>query len=304
MTQLSEPAARGAAPAPPAARRGRSRIAVLEPLLFRVGALLVFFAAWWALAVWVGTNILPVPLTIAERLVEVVVHEDFLLHMTASLTRVLTALVISLAVATLLGVAMGLSKSAERFFDGIVLGGRTMPGLAWALLAVMVVGVSSSAPILAVSLAVTPLLTLQIWEGTKALDRDLFRMARVFGVPRARQFREVVVPAILPSIVGGAKLGLALSWKVTVLAELFGVTSGVGYEISRNFQMFSIDGVLAWALTFAAVMALIEYGVIGPIHRWLTRWRGPVRPTPLSRLLIRPRRVAQAAGASARGVAR
>lgn len=170
-------------------------------------------------------------------------------------------------VATFLGVAMGLSNSAKRFFDGIVLGGRTMPGLAWALLAVMIVGVSSGAPILAVVLAVSPLLTLQLWEGTKALDRDLFRMARVFGVPRARQFREVVVPAILPSIVGGAKLGLALSWKVTVLAELFGVTSGVGYEISRNFQMFSLDGVLAWALSFAAVMALIEYGIIAPIYR-------------------------------------
>ena len=271
MTGSSSPAA---APAPPAAAGRPSSLAVLEPVLYRVGALAIFFAAWWALALWVGANILPVPTTLVERLVHVLLHEDFLVHMTASLIRVLVALVISLTVATFLGIAMGLSKSAERFFDGIVLGGRTMPGLAWALLAVMVVGVSDGAPILAVSLAVSPLLTLQIWEGTKALDRDLFRMARVFRVSRQQQFRDVVVPAVLPSIVGGAKLGLALSWKVTVLAELFGVTSGVGYEISRNFQMFSLDGVLAWALSFAAVMALIEYGLIAPVYRRLTRWRG------------------------------
>jgi NitT/TauT family transport system permease protein len=219
--------------------------------------------------------------------------------MSASLTRVVVALLISLTVATLLGIAMGLSRSAERFFDGIVLGGRTMPGLAWALLAVMVVGVSDAAPVLAVVLAVAPLLTLQIWEGTKALDRDLFRMARVFRVSRGRQFREVVVPAILPSIAGGAKLGLALSWKVTVLAELFGVRSGVGYEISRNFQMFALDGVLAWALTFAAVMALIEYGLIAPLYRWLTRWRGTTGgPSLLGRTLSRSLRGGRAAAPS------
>jgi NitT/TauT family transport system permease protein len=292
MTQLSQPAAPSA---PPAEQRSRSSTARLEPVLWRVGALLVFFAAWWALAVWVGANILPLPTTIAARLVQVLLYEDFLTHMSASLARVLVALLISLAVATLLGIAMGLSRSAERFFDGIVLGGRTMPGLAWALLAVMIVGVSDAAPVLAVVLAVAPLLTLQIWEGTKALDRDLFRMARVFGVSRGRQFREVVVPAILPSIVGGAKLGLALSWKVTVLAELFGVRSGVGFEISRNFQMFALDGVLAWALTFAAVMALIEYGVIAPLYRRLTRWRGAAGgPSPLARTLSRSLRGSRA----------
>ena len=296
MTQLSKPAAPTVPPEPPPAGRSRSSVAELAPVLYRVGALVVFFVGWWALALWVGTNILPVPTTIAERFVQVLLREDFLVHMTASLTRVLTALVISLTVATFLGIAMGLSKTAEQFFDGIVLGGRTMPGLAWALLAVMIVGVSDGAPILAVSLAVSPLLTLQIWEGTKALDRDLFRMARVFRVSRGRQFREVVVPAVLPSIVGGAKLGLALSWKVTVLAELFGVTSGVGYEISRNFQMFSLDGVLAWALSFAAVMALVEYGLISPAYRRLTRWRvDAADPSLLRRILGRSVRVRQAA---------
>lgn len=302
MTQLSE----RAAPAPPGVRRGRSRPAALEPVLYRVGALIVFFAALWGLASWVGTTILPTPLMIGKRLVNILLHEDFLRHMTASLTRVIVALLISLLLATFLGVAMGLSRSAERFFDGIVLGGRTMPGLAWALLAVMIVGVTSGAPVLAVVLAVVPLLTLQIWEGTKALDRDLFRMARVFGVPRGRQFREVVVPAILPSIVGGAKLGLSLSWKVTVLAELFGVTSGVGYEINRNFQMFELDGVLAWALSFAAVMAVVEYGIIAPVYRRLTRWRRPATASsPFGRMLGRSRRVRQGpAGSPIAGPAR
>lgn len=258
-----------------------------ERVLLRLAALALLLAVWWAVALWIGTNIIPTPATVGDRLVNVVLHEEFVRHMTATVARVCIALAVSLSIATLLGIGMGLSRAVERFFDGLVLGGRVMPGLAWALIAVMVVGVSGRAPILAVALAVTPLLTLQIWEGTKALDRDLFQMARVFRVSAGRQLRQIVVPAIMPAIMGGAKLGLALSWKVTVLAELFGVRSGVGYEINRNFQIFSLDGVLAWALSFAVVMAAIEYGLIAPLYSRLTRWRSPGAGLPLSTRLLR-----------------
>jgi NitT/TauT family transport system permease protein len=257
-----------------------------EPAALRLASVVCLLALWWIVSRWVGEDIIPGPAAVWERFVHVILHEDFALNLTATLARVLIGLALSLTVATMLGIAMGLNTSLERFFDGLVLGGRTMPGLAWALLALMVIGVSGRAPILAVVLAVSPLLTLQIWEGTKALDRDLFEMSRVFGVGRFRQLRQVIIPAILPSIVGGAKLGLALSWKVTVLAELFGVTSGVGYEINRNFQMFSLDGVLAWALSFALVMAIIEYGLIAPVYSWLTRWRRSGEHVPrIGRLL-------------------
>lgn len=274
-------------PTAPPAWSGPSFLARAEPILLRLAAIVGAIAIWWAAAVWIGTDIIPTPDTVGKRLVNVVLYEDFTIHMTATVSRVCIALVVSLGVATLLGIGMGLSRGVERFLDGLILGGRTMPGLAWALLAIMTIGVSGWAPVLAVVLAVSPLLTLQIWEGTKALDRDLFQMARVFGVGRVQQLFQVVVPAILPAIVGGAKLGLALSWKVTVLAELFGVTSGVGYEINRNFQIFSLDGVLAWALAFALFMAVIEYGLIAPLYSWLTRWRRTGDRLPFANRLLR-----------------
>lgn len=282
---MAQPAQRTATA--PQGGGGRSLVDRASPFLYRLGACVALLAAWSALSAWIGTDILPQPLAIGERLVRVVLEEEFVRHMSATLVRVVAGLLLSLLVATVLGVSMGLSRTAERFFDGLVLALRIMPGLAWALLAVMVIGISGRAPILAVVLAVSPLLTLQIWEGTKALDRDLFRMATVFRVGRRRQFTELVVPAILPSIVGGAKLGLALSWKVTVLAELFGVTSGVGYEISRNFQIFSLDGVLAWALSFALVMAIIEYALIAPLYSWLTRWRSTSSQLPVLTRMLR-----------------
>lgn len=259
----------------------------LEPLALRAVSVVALLLVWEAASAWIGRDIFPGPGAVWDRLIHVVRHEEYARHMMATTARVVVGLSVSLSLATVLGIAMGLSRNAERFFDGLILVGRVMPGLAWALLALMVIGVSGWAPIFAVILAVSPLLTLQVWEATKALDSDLFRMGRVFGASRAMMFRLVVVPATLPSIVGGAKLGLALSWKVVVLAELFGVTSGVGAEINRNFQIFSLDGVLAWALAFGMVMALVEYAVIGSIYSRLTRWRSPGGRLPLAERLLR-----------------
>lgn len=270
------------------ARRSRAqKWTKIEPVALRLISLGVLFLGWEALSRWLGGGILPGPLAVGQRMLEVVQDEEFSTHLVATTLRVLIGLACALTIATLLGILMGLNRNAERFFDGIILVGRVMPGIAWALLALMVIGVSGRAPIFTVILAVTPLLTIQVWETTKALDADLFRMGRVFGAGKGLMFRQVVVPAVLPSMVGGAKLGLALSWKVVVLAELFGVNTGVGAQINRNFQIFSLDGVLAWALAFGLVMACVEYLVIGPIYSWLTRWRSPNGRPPMFERILR-----------------
>lgn len=184
---------------------------------------------------------------------------------------------VTVVVATALGVAMGLNRRVERCFDVFVLVGRSIPGLVWALVSVMVVGLNNTAPVVAVVLTATPLVVLQIWEATKALEDDLFAMSRVFGVGRLRQLWQVAFPALMPSLVAGTKLGLALAWQVVILSELFGLGSGVGYEINQSFSNFDIAGVLAWTLSFSVLMAIIEYGVIGQVQSWLLRWNVKAR---------------------------
>jgi NitT/TauT family transport system permease protein len=201
------------------------------------------------------------------------VHEHFLFNIGQTLLRVVLGMLATLTVSVIVGVAMGLDRRLEKFFDLFVLLGRAIPGLAWALLSVMIVGINNGAPILAITMASTPMVTLQMWEGTKALDRDLLQMAHVFGLSRQQRIRHIVLPSILPYMVAGTKLGLALSWQVVVLSELFGLSNGVGFKINQAFAAFSIPAVMAWTLSFTAVMAIIEFGMLGPVERRLTRWR-------------------------------
>lgn len=252
--------------------RGGGRLAS-GAVWLRVAAALAVLAVWWLASVLISGDVVPSPLVTAERLAELWRAGDFLGHVGHTLRRVGLGMLLTVALAIMLGVAMGRSRRAELFFDMPVLVGRTIPGLAWALMAVMVVGLNERAPVLAVVLTATPLVTVQIWEATKALDRDLFEMARVFRVAPADRLRHIVLPALAPEVVAGIKLGLSLGWQVVVLAELLGLGNGVGYQINESFSNFDVAGVLAWTLAFSAIMAFIEYGLIGALQRRMTRWR-------------------------------
>lgn len=239
---------------------------------FRLAAAVAVVLAWWLIAV-AFNGVVPTPVATLHRLWDIVLHEQFASSVGVTLARVGAGMVVTVVVAVGVGIVMGRSRVAEGLLDTFILIGRTIPSLVWALVAVMVVGLNDVAPVLAVFLTATPLVALQIWEAAKAEGPELFEMARVFGVSRPSMLRHILLPALTPSIVAGTKLGLTLAWQVVVLAELFGMSSGVGYQIHDNFSNFDIAGVLSWTISFSVIMAAIEYGVIGSIQARVLRWR-------------------------------
>ncbi len=260
------------ATAPPSRRR-RSRWLVGGGLWLRLLAAVAVLVGWWMLAIGFPLTGIPSPLATGVRLIAIVSGNGFVTTVLLTLGRVAVGMVVTVTAAMAIGVAMGRSRMVERLLDTFVLVGRSIPALVWALVAVMVAGVNNFAPVLAVFLTATPLVILQVWEASKAMDRDLFDMAAAFGVGRLGRLRRIVLPAVVPSIVAGTKLGLALAWQVVVLSELLGLDTGVGYEIHSAFSNFDLAGVLAWTICFSAIMAFLEYGVIGMLQRRLERWR-------------------------------
>lgn len=259
-------------PAPPRTS-SRARWLLSGGLWLRLAAVVAVLAVWWLIAETFGSGVVPTPLATADRFAAIVTGGKFLPQVGLTLGRVVASVAVTVVASVVIGIAMGRSRRVEMALDVFVLVGRSIPGLVWALVAVMVVGISNWAPVLAVFLTATPLVVLQIWESARALDDDLFRMATVFGVGRFRRLRQVLLPALVPSIVAGTKLALALGWQVVVLSELFGLSNGVGYQINENFANFDVAGVLVWIIVFALVMAIIEYGLIDSAHRHLVRWR-------------------------------
>src|SRR4029079_2649489 len=110
-------------------------------------------------------------------------------------------------------------------------------------------------------------------EGARALDAALDEMATVFALPRWKKFRHVILPQLAPYVAAAARSGLSLVWKIVLVAELLGRPNGVGFEIGVAFQLFDVALLLAYSLTFAAVVLAIEIILVQPFETRLSRWR-------------------------------
>jgi len=241
--------------------------------LIRLLSAAVVLAIWQFIALFHPPTYLPGPFLVFQEMGKIFASGEFLVHMFWTLERVLVGLVLSFSVALIVGVFMGLSDFWETCFDGPVLVGLAIPGLAWAVIGLMLFGLSEFTQIFAIFMVVTPILAVNIWEGTKALDRKLIEMTVVFKATRPMIIRSVVLPQLIPYSLAAVRFGLALAWKTVVIAETFGATSGIGYKIIESRELLSMRGVLAWTLSFTIVMIALEFGILKVVEARLTAWR-------------------------------
>lgn len=248
-----------------------------RPYLIRVASLSLLLLVWWTVSLFFPATFVPGPGLVFKRVAGIFWSGEFFLHMYYTLFRVVSGFLLAYSLALILGMTMGASRTAEQFFDMEVLVGLTIPGMAWAVIAILLFGTKDLAPIFAIFVVVLPLLTVNVWEGTKALDVELVEMAKSFRAGRSMIVGHVVMPQLMPYLFAAARFGFAMSWKVVVVAEIFGLSNGVGYMINYSFSIFSMEDVLAWTIAFTLVMLFLEYGVIQPVESRVTRWRAAVR---------------------------
>lgn len=268
---------RRAAPAPP--RPDRRPVAARRRLVaaWPAAAFLVLVAvAWQIMATALDSVLVPTVPAIVEELVEILADGSFAEELGITVLRVALGFACAFLVAVGVGIAMGRNETARRFFEPAVLLGLTIPGLVWALLCVIWFGIELVNPVAAVALSSAPPLVLTVYQGTRSVDPDLLEMAHVYRFGPGTRLRRLWLPALAPSLFAGARLGLSLGWKVIVLVEVFGMSSGVGYQLNNAFGAQNVAAVLAWTLLFAVVMALLEYGVLQGLERRVGRWRKTV----------------------------
>lgn len=239
-----------------------------------VGSLAV---AWQALSLFYPPTFLPGPWPVLTQVAGLIQSGDFLTQAVPTVLRVLVGFVLALVAGTAIGLGMGIYGRVESFFEAYILLGLTVPGLAWSVLALMWFGVTEVAPVFAVFVVVTPMIAVNMWNGTKAIDRDLVEMQRAFRASWHSLVKDVIVPQLLPYLFGASRFGFSLGWKVVVLSEMFGLTSGIGYQINRAFALYSMRSVLAWTIGFTLIMVVFEYGFLRPLERHFLRWRPSLR---------------------------
>jgi NitT/TauT family transport system permease protein len=190
-----------------------------------------------------------------------------------TLLRIVSGFALAMLISLALGVAMGSSRYVEKFFEAEILVGLTIPALAWAVISIMWFGLKDFAAIFAITVLITPAITLNVVQGMKNLDKSLIEMAKAFEADRTLVIRSIVIPQLLPYLFAATRFGLGLAWKTVVIVEMLGLSNGIGYMIAFWFGMFSMKDILAWTLSFTLVMLAFEYGLLGRLEKWAMRWR-------------------------------
>ena len=254
------------------ARAGARRETVRDVAL-RVASVIALVSIWWLLSLFFPPSLVPKPWDTFAEVGVIVTSGNFFTEMGATLRRVLVGFGLAMIVSIPLGIFMGTLRSLESFFEPPVILGLTVPGLIWAVLAIMFFGLTETSAYAAVAVTIAPMLAISIWQGTKSIDKDLIDMSKVFHASAWSKVVDVILPQLISHILAAIRYGLGLAWKVVVVVEMFGFSNGVGYQVVRGFNVFSMKAVLAWTITFLVVMIVIEFGLIGWLERSVTRWR-------------------------------
>jgi NitT/TauT family transport system permease protein len=236
-------------------------------------SLAALVVVWQVAASFADPRLFPGPARVAAALIETAATGALFADVAVTLGRVLASFALAMTIGSAIGIALGRSPILDRVFDPWLILFLNLPALVIIILCYIWFGLNEVAAVTAVALNKIPNVAVMLREGARALSRDLFEMAAVYRLGRWRTLRHVVLPQLAPFFVAAARSGLALVWKIVLVVELLGRSSGVGFALNTAFQLFDVATVLAYALAFTAVIQAIELCVLQPWERSLVKWR-------------------------------
>ena len=197
-------------------------------------------------------------------------------HLLATGTRVIMAFTLAMFVGTMLGYLMGRFPNINAWLDPWLIVFLNLPALIIIVLCLIWIGLNEVAVITAVTLNKVPLVTTIIREGVRNASTELRDLAQVYKLPISIQLRNIILPELYPSIIGAARSGLSVIWKIVLVVEFLGGSGGrgIGLQIHTHFSIFDVTSVLAYALSFVAVVLIVEFVVVSPLEKRSQYWRG------------------------------
>jgi NitT/TauT family transport system permease protein len=228
---------------------------------------------WQVAAYYLPFGTLPNPLEVSVEMWEIVASGALVSDFLASVLKTFAGFGVAVLLGAPVGYLMGRYNYWKAFFlDGVTVAG-TIPALTYAVLSLIIFGLSNLGPVLAVALVSTPYVALNVAEGIRGVDQNLVRMSQAFGRSPQQIRRDVFVPTIVPYLFAAVRMSFAVAWKVEALTEVFGGTNGVGFQIRTEYQLFNITGVIAWMALFIVFMLLIERLLLRKLEKRVLAWR-------------------------------
>jgi NitT/TauT family transport system permease protein len=216
---------------------------------------------------------LPSPYQVGKRLYELAVENLLWPSLKATLIRMSIGFLLSAGIGLVVGLGMGTSWIVNRALKSIFLGLQTLPTAAWVPVSLLIFGLSDHGIYFVVVMSSMPAIAIATAEGILHIPPLYLRAARTLGTGPWALYSRVIIPASLPSMVTGIKLGWTLGWHGAVSAELIKSSVGLGYLLYMGRELndaAQVIGIMFLTILFGLCLDRFFFGIVE--YRIRRRW--------------------------------
>lgn len=244
--------------------------------------LLAVIGIWWLVTAYhlENSRIYPTPPDVADHLATILAGKDSApglgtsyANLWVTLYRLGAAFLLAFGVGSALGILAGRIKHVFDFFDNIAWLVIAVPEVVWAFVLVVVIGISDSVPITAVALLLSGVVFINVAEGAKSFSTELASMAASYKASTWQRIWDIYIPQAVPYLLGSARIAFAIGVKLIVIAEIVGLSRGVGFQISYWHTRIQVAPIVAWGIVLVVVVLIVEYMIFAPLESRVQRWK-------------------------------
>jgi len=249
------------------------------PLLMIPFAIIFALLVWESAIRWSGLPafILPSPAAVLQRTIRAIQDGTLIRHTLATLIEVLGGLSLGMTSAIIIGYGLAKSRTVERFLSPYIVASQSIPIVAIAPLLVIWFGPGRLSKIMISALIVFFPILINTIVGIRSVPDDLRDLMRSLRATRWQVFSQLEVPASLPVLLGGLKVGATLSVIGAVVGELVGANEGLGFLINIGRGVY--DTTLVYVSVFVLIaLAMSLFSLVALLERYLLAWQDPGNP--------------------------
>lgn len=230
------------------------------------GTILAVLIAWWAVSRNLPPYVLPSPQAVARSMASFVTDGEVAFNALVSLARVVAsvsiAMVLALAVAAAVQAAPVLNVTVERRILTFL---NSFPSVGWAILGVVWFKISTPTVLFIQIAIVLPFCIINALAGFRQIDADLNELGLSLTRSPLRRFFKVTLPLVAPFLVAGIRVAYGICWKIALVSELFGASSGLGYLLMRAQSTSDAAMVFACCLVIVAIYTVTDQLLLKPL---------------------------------------
>lgn len=235
----------------------------------------LYFIIWFAITRDGLALVRPIMFPSPQMVLDAAIRTGDLIaaDVTATVIRVLIGFFAGLTLGVGLGLLMSYSKKAMHFFDPLIESIRPVPVIAMIPFFLMWFGIGETGKLLLITLGVFAIMVVSTVEAVRNVPSIYMLAGQTLGATKLQRFRTIVIPAIVPELVGPLRVASALSFTLVVAAEFMGADAGVGYRILEARRLFNTDVIFLGVIIIGLISAVADT-LIRMAASHLTRWAG------------------------------